>query len=81
MIEGKRQLSFLYSNMAEQVITRDAVLDIIEQAMLYCLEFELLTPPYENVQIITVEQKNHASYSSGHPTGKRLGFMYSNEKD
>jgi hypothetical protein len=42
--------------------------------MLFCLNFDLIVPPVDAINFITVEQKNIMSHSSGMPTSKRLGF-------
>jgi hypothetical protein len=48
--------------------------------MLFCLNFDLLAPPVDAINYISVEQKNLMSYSSGMPTVKRLGFQLSTEE-
>lgn len=73
-IEGKRPLSFLYSDFRNCCIDRNSLHNIITEAMYYCLNFDLLAPPIDAMSYITVEQKNLMSYSSGMPTGKMLGF-------
>jgi hypothetical protein len=78
-IEGKRQLSFMFNNFEAQQITHEKVTEVLENAMSYCLDFELFTPPFETSQVITVEQKNQESYNSGNSTGKRLGFKFMTE--
>lgn len=75
-VEGKRQLGFLYNNFGNETITKESLRQIIESAILYTLDFDLLVPPYDNVKIATVaqmmERKNNAKVS----TGKRLGFKF-----
>lgn len=74
-IDGKRPLSFIYNDLEKNVVS-DAVLNhIVEEVMLFCLNFDLLVPPIDAINFITVEQKNLMSYSSGMPTAKRLGFV------
>lgn len=73
-IEGKRPLSFLYSDFRNCCIDQNTLHNIITEAMYYCLNFDLLAPPIDAVSYITVEQKNLMSFSSGMPTGKMLGF-------
>jgi len=72
--EGQRQLGFLYNDVAKQVINEDDLQKIIEQCMLYCLDFDLHVPPLEATQAITVEQKNYFNNPRGIRTSKRLGF-------
>jgi hypothetical protein len=48
--------------------------------MLFCLNFDLMAPPVDAINYISVEQKNFMSHSSGMPTGQRLGFVMSSEQ-
>lgn len=80
-IDGKRPLSFLYSDISKNEVSDAVMRNIIEEAMLFCLNFDLLAPPLDSISYISVEQKNLLNYSSGMPTGKRLGFMMSSEEE
>ncbi len=80
-VEGKRPLSFVYADIAKQRITKEMLKNIMEECMLYCLNFDLLAPPVDAVKYISVEQKNALSFSSGMPTSKRVGFRMENDKD
>lgn len=80
-VDGKRPLSFLYSDISKNTIEKDSLKNIIEEAMLYCLNFDLLVPPIDMISYITVEQKNLMSYSSGMPTGKLLGFTMQRDEN
>ena len=73
-VEGKRQLGFLYKDPTKNTLGKDEIHHIIEQCMLYCLDFDLYVPPSEAMKEITVQQKNFFNNPSGIPTGKRLGF-------
>jgi hypothetical protein len=80
-VEGKRPLSFLYSDIAKHSITGESLRHIVEECMLYCLNFDLIAPPIDAVRYITLEQKLAMSFSLGMPTLKRLGFRMSNEEE
>ena len=73
-VDGQRQLDFLYKNLAQQKIEEDAIVKIIEQTMLYALDFDLYVPPIETMGDMTLEQKKYVNNPSGFATGKRLGF-------
>ncbi|MCB9245009.1 MAG: hypothetical protein H6606_01145 [Flavobacteriales bacterium] len=73
--EGKRQLGFLYNEVGQQVVNEDDMQKIIEQCMLFCLDFDLYVPPEDALKVITVEQKNYFNNPRGIGTGKRLGFQ------
>ncbi len=80
-IEGKRPLSFLYHDISSCKIEQDTIKKIVMESMNYCLNFDLLAPPIDMVNYISVEQKNMMSFSSGVPTGKRLGFQINDFSD
>lgn len=78
-VEGKRPLSFLFNDLEKNIISKESLRTIVEEAMLFCLNFDLMAPPVDSINYISVEQKNFMSHSSGMPTGKRLGFVMSSE--
>lgn len=80
-IEGKRPLSFVFSDIEKNVISKQNLRTIIEEAMIFCLNFDLVAPPVDAISFISVEQKNMMSHSSGIPTGKRLGFLMSADEN
>ncbi len=75
-VEGKRQLGFLYSDFANAEIDTKILRDIIQSAILYCLNFDLLVPPFENMQNVTVQQMQEKLSMSKIVTGKRMGFKF-----
>lgn len=78
-VEGKRQMSYWLNNFGTSKIDKEILRDIVNSAILYALEFDLLVPPYDNVKIINVEQINNKIESSRIQTGKRLGFTYNSD--
>lgn len=80
-VEGKRQLGFLYNNFAQAVIDKDAVTAVIESAALYCLNFDLLTPPFDNIKEVSVSDMQAATENMQIKTGKRLGFRFQMDSD
>lgn len=79
MVQGKRQLGFLFNDMINSELTKEKIKEVIHSAILYTLDFDLLVPPYENLQEITLEQIQSISQSHSLATGKRLGFRFSLE--
>jgi len=73
-VDGQRQLDFLYKDFTTQEIETEAIVKIIEQTMLYALDFDLYVPPMEAMSEITLQQKKVFNNPSGLATGKRLGF-------
>lgn len=78
-VEGKRQMGFLYNNFGQATINKEEVRKVLQTAILYSLEFDLLVPPYDMVKIATVAQMNSKIDSSKIQTGKRLGFKFNSD--
>ena len=75
-VEGKRQEAFGYRHFGEKAITPADLVLIMETAILYAIEFDLLAPPYELVKLATVEQMNAKIENAKMQTGKRIGFQF-----
>ncbi|MDQ3192363.1 MAG: hypothetical protein M3Q58_12285 [Bacteroidota bacterium] len=80
-VEGKRQLSFLYNDFPNAVINKKDISAIIESAILYSMDFDLLTPPYDNIKQASVGDMLEWSQNLGNQTGKRLGFKFQADGD
>lgn len=76
MVEGKRQVAFRHDRFGQGAITPEALTKIIENAMAYTLDFDLLVPPYDTVKLVTVDQMNTKIENSKLQTGKRLGYQF-----
>jgi len=81
MVEGKRQLGFLYNRFSEEEISVEAFEKVLHTCMLYSLDFDLLLPPYEQVKVATVEQVQAYTKLAMGRTGKRLGFRFESDND
>jgi hypothetical protein len=80
-VEGKRQLGFLYNDFLHSVIDEKAVRSILESALLYTLDFDLLTPSYDSMKEVTVHEMVQLSNNLSIKTGKRLGFKFQADTD
>ncbi len=78
-VEGKRQMGMLFTNYGNEEISRPSLQVIIETAIQYALEFDLLVPPYDTVKIATVGQAEAKIQHSRVITGKRLGFQFNSD--
>lgn len=76
-VEGKRQTLVRPMSFGNQKIDREALVTIIETAIHYALNFDLLMPPYEENIRVTVDQFNSKLDNSKFTTGKRLSFDFS----
>lgn len=77
--EGKRQLGFYFNNFGNETLNRSSLTHIINLAINYTLEFDLLVPPYDTVKIASVEQISDRIQFSRLRTGKRLGFQFNSD--
>ena len=78
-VEGKRQTAVRYADFGTRTIDRGAILDIVETAIDYTVDFDLLVPPYDAVKLVTVEQLNTKIENSKLRTGKRLGYEFDSD--
>lgn len=80
-VEGKRQLGFLYNDFGKAAIDEKAMRSIMMSAILYCQEFDLLTPPFSSMSEVQVGRMIDISNKMNVKTGKRLGFQFSWDSD
>ncbi len=78
-VEGKKQIENLYNDFSTTILDSENILKIIESSILYSLDFDLFTPPFESIQNISVKDIMDSSLQSRIATGKRLGFAFENE--
>jgi len=75
-VEGKRQTGELMKDFALEAISPGILREIVETAIEYSVQFDLLVPPYEQIKIATVDQMQEKISFSRITTGKRLGFGF-----
>ena len=80
-VQGKKRLSFLYNDLADNVLDRDRMKALLCSVVLYVLDFDLLAPPYDQVSQVTVEEMKQMDAHSMLSTGKRLGFRFQADVD
>lgn len=80
-VEGKRQLAFLYNDFVNEVINNNKIREIIESSILYSMDFDLLTPHYDTMKIVSVSEVNEVTSTMSIKTGKRLGFKFQADND
>lgn len=81
MVEGKRQLGFLYNDFINNVLDKDQLKSIIQSSIIYCLDFDLLVPNYDLIKEVSVRDVNKMIDDSRMRTGKRLGFVFKSNSD
>ena len=75
-VEGKRQTLVRPMAFGTRKIDRESLVAIIETAINYALNFDLLMPPYEENIRVTVDQFNSKLDNSKFTTGKRLSYDF-----
>jgi hypothetical protein len=75
-VEGKKQLGHLYNDFTVTILDEENIQKIIETAVLYSLDFDPFTPPFESITEISVKEVLEASVQTRIATGKRLGFQF-----
>lgn len=75
-VEGKRQRGMGFSNFGKSHIDKTNLRKIVEAAIAYTLEFDLLVPPYESMKVVSITQILDEIENTNIQTGKRLGFVY-----
>lgn len=81
IVEGKRQMEFLNQTFEERKFDEVAMLKILETSVNYCLDFDLLLPPYDDIKEVSVADMMEYSQSMNVRTGKRLGFRFTADPD
>ena len=80
-VEGKRQMGFLYNDFSRSVLDKDKIRSVVESAILYCLDFDLYSPSFNEVKEISVQQLLESTLQQKIITAKRLGFRFQADDD
>ena len=80
-IEAKRELGMLYNNFNTSVIDENSVQGIVESAIEYTTNFDLLTPPYDEIKVVSVGEMRNNFDKKMMVTAKRLGFRFQADTD
>lgn len=78
--DGTNKMGLLYNDFVNSVLNKDILKDIIEELMLNAMDFELLTPPFKDVQVVSVHQVTEISKKMKLKTSKKLGYRFNSEK-
>jgi hypothetical protein len=66
----------MYNDFANAIFDSGSMRKVLESTILYSLDFDSFTPPYETVQQISVGEIQESSLLAKIATGKRLGFRF-----
>lgn len=75
-VEGKTSAWIPNNDFATGTVDKVQLRTIVEAAVLYCLDFDLFTPPLDEVKVISLAQIQESSAMISIKTGKRLGFRF-----
>jgi hypothetical protein len=78
-VEGDKELGFLFKDFINQQINKEQMENIINSAMQYSLNFDLETPDFNDVKMVSVHEVLDINNNHKIKTSKRLGFKFSNE--
>jgi len=80
-LDGKRELRLLPNNFSEMVFDHEKARVIVESAIRYTVDFDLLVPPYDQVKEISVLEIISTLDTMTIKTGKRLGFKFQADQE
>lgn len=76
LLEGKRQLGFLFRDITKKSISAEDLVKIIETSMIYALEYDLTVPEFKDSLLVSVGQIKTLSGEMHLKTSKSLGFRF-----
>jgi len=78
-VEGDKQLGFLFNDFVNQQINTVQIDKIINESMLYALNFDLQAPNFNDVKVVSVHQILDMNNNQKLKTAKRMGYKFSFE--
>lgn len=78
-VQGKRQSGFGFSTLGTKTLDKGNMENIVQAAVQYCLDFDLLVPPYDNVKLAGVGQIHQTISDANLKTGKRIGYQFNSD--
>ncbi len=76
-VEGKGHYDIKSDQFGSALLDRHALVEILESAICYSINFDLLVPPFDLNPRVKIDQFNSKMDNSKFETGKRMGFEYS----
>ncbi len=73
-IEAKGSMGVKYSSFSSEPLTKEQLLEIINDLIIYAVTFDLFTPPFDSVREVSVNEMQEKVSSVNLRTGKRLGY-------
>lgn len=79
-LEGKKEVGMLYNSFPHTLLNLKAIRSIIHSAILYTINFDLLTPPFDNLKEVTQQEMQSQLDTMSIRTGKRIGFRFQEDR-
>ncbi|MGI6321407.1 MAG: hypothetical protein ACOXZK_10775 [Bacteroidales bacterium] len=81
-VEGKKEIAMLVNNFTKNEFDKDKANEIVESAVQYSIDFDLLIPPYDIVkEVLVLDILQSELQGSSMKTAKRMGFRFQADKD
>ncbi len=80
-VEGKNELGFMFNDFINSRLEKKCIRKIIFSVIKNCLEFDLYSPNYSDIDKITVHDAHVLKDVISLKTGKRLGFQFNSEQE
>tara|TARA_B110000240_G_C13345687_1_gene387441 strand:- start:72 stop:746 length:675 start_codon:yes stop_codon:yes gene_type:complete len=78
-VEGDEQLGLLFNDFKNQQINTVQIDKIINETMLYALNFDLQAPNFNDVKVVSIHQILDMNSNQKLKTAKRMGYKFSFE--
>jgi len=78
-VEGDKQLGLLFNDFINQQINTDQIGKIIDETMVYALNFDLQAPNFTDVKVVSIHQILDMNNNQKLKTAKRMGYKFSFE--
>lgn len=73
-VEGEKPLGFLFNDFVNQQINSKVIEQIINESMIYALNFDLQLPDFNEVKLVSVHQILDMNNNHKLKTSKRMGY-------
>ena len=78
--DGKGKMGQKHSDFSHQTLDASKCTEIILDLILFCMDFDLFVPPFQQLPEISVAEVTKISDFMARSTGKKLGFKFSAEE-
>jgi len=78
-VEGDKELGFLFNDFSNQKISASLLEQIINVCMVFTLNFDLYTPNFNDIRVVSLHHLLEMSINQKIKTSKRLGYKFSHE--